>query len=208
MKRTTLKPRDAAWLAETFDRNRSLFGGWRMEAGAGDSSGGSGGDPSNDKDGDKDAGSDDDFKSDHSKRAVLADLAEERKARQALEKEIGDLKKSIAQAFGIKDEGDKGDDVLSTVQQQLADLQRDNAVLALANEHGITEKADIDLLKQSRLEGDALTAMAERLKPAETPSGTPKPDGSQGGKGEPSKPETLPGVPRLAQAFEDAFNTN
>ena len=33
MKRTTLSPEQAAWLAATFDRNRSIFGGFRMEAG-------------------------------------------------------------------------------------------------------------------------------------------------------------------------------
>lgn len=157
---------------------------------------------------------DDDAKG--SKSAVLADLAKERKARQALEAQVADLAPlkdqmtALAAAFGVKPaEGDKGADLLASVQTQLSQIQRDNAVLAAANTHGITEQADLDLLKSSALEGDALTAMAERLKP--TPADgkpTPKPDLSQGGKGDAAKPETLPGVPRMAQAFEDAMNTN
>lgn len=136
---------------------------------------------------------------------------EARKAAEArtkeLEAEFGAMKTALAEAFGVKpDPKNKDADVLATIQQQLAGLQRDNTVLALANEHQITDKDDINLLRESRLEGDALAAMATRLKPAENKPGTPKPDASQGSKGEPTKPDALPGVPRMAQAFDDAMN--
>jgi hypothetical protein len=200
MKNTLLSPRDAAWLTEAFARNRSAFAGFQMMADP----------PADPPEGDDP----DDGKG--GKSAVLADLAKERKARQALEdqvKELAPLKEqmeALAAAFGVKPaEGDKAADTLSTMQAQIAQMQRDNAVLAAASLHGITDQADLDLLKSSALEGDALAAMAERLKPAgDDGKPTPKPDLSQGGKGDDLKPETLPGVPRLAQAFEDAFNTN
>ena len=202
MKRTTLSARDTAWLAETLARRLGKTGLQMMAD-----------DPPKDPPADppKD---DDDGKG--GKSAVLADLAKERKARQALEdqvKELAPLKEqmtALAAAFGVKpDAGNKDADVLATVQARMAQMERDSAVKDAAIAHGITEPKDLELLKSSALEGDALAAMAERLKPvAIDGKPTPKPDLSQGGKGEPLKPETLPGVPRLAQAFEDAMNTN
>lgn len=201
MKRTTLNPRDAAWLSETFERNRSRFGGYRMQADPTDPPADP---PKADPKPDEPLG-------EGGKRALEA----ERTARKALEMQVAELAPlkeqmtALAAAFGVKaNEGDKGADVLATVQQQLAQIQRDNAVLALANEHGITDKGDLELLKSSALEGDALAGMAARLKPAESAPGTPKPDLSQGPKGDQPKPESLPGVPRMAQAFDDAMNTN
>jgi len=202
MKRTTLNPNDVAWLSETFERNRARFGGFKMQLDPATPPA----DPAK-----TDPKPDDEPLGEGGKRALEA----ERTARKALEAQVADLAPlkeqmtALAAAFGVKaDAGDKGADVLATVQQQLAQIQRENAVLALANEHGITDKSDLDLLKSSALEGDALAGMAARLKPADPGPGLPKPDGSQGGKGEPLKPEALPGVPRLAQAFDEALNNH
>ena len=196
MKKNTLSARDAAWLAETLDRRLGKTG-LRMELAPAAP-------PPSDPPADEGEGK-------GSKNAVLADLAKERKARQALEdqvKELAPLKEqmtALAAAFGVKPEvGAKESDVLATVQEQLAQMQRENAVLALANQHGITDQGDVDLLKSSGLSGDALSAMAARLKPAETKPGTPKPDASQGGTGEAQKVDPGPGLPRLQAAYANS----
>lgn len=202
MKSTILSPRDAAWLSDTFARNTARFAGWSMMA-----------DPSSDPAVDPKV----DPKADGagSKDAVLADLAKERKARQALEAQVAELAplkdqmEAFAAAFGVKpDPKAKDGDVLASVQEQLAALQHSNAVLALANQHQIVDADDLALLGDVK-DAEAMGKLAARLaaKKDDGP-GTPKPDLTQGPKGDPSKPDTLPGVPRLAQAFDDAMNTN
>lgn len=195
MKRTTLTPREAAWLSETFARNSSRFAGWSMMADP---------DPKADPPGDPkpDPKPDDEPLGDGGKKALQA----ERDARKALETEIADLKKSIAEAFGVKPSADKDADVLATVQQQLAEMKRESAVLRLANEHQITDADDLALLGATH-DPDAQAKLAARLasKKDDGPS-TPKPDLSQGPKGDTPKPDALPGVPRMAQAFDDAMN--
>ena len=155
--------------------------------GGGSGSGGSGGSEGSGAD---HGGGNDETLGEGGKKALLA----ERNARKALEGEMADLKKNLAAAFGIKDEGDKDGDVLATVQivqTQLADLQHENKVLALANQHKITDNDDLDLLRGTR-DADALAKLAERLAPGDSAddgkqvkgpkkTGTPKPDGSQGG---------------------------
>lgn len=197
-----LSPRDAEWLAQTMQKRRAEFGGWRMEADPGadpaQDAPPTAGDPKPDEAPLGDAG----------KRALDAERDARKEAEgkvKQLESDFGSMKAALLEAFGVKPEkGADNEDVLKQVQAQLAQIQRENAVLALANEHGITEKADIDLLKQSNLEGDALQAMAARLKPADPASGTPKPDSSQGGSGEATKPNPGPGRARLASAYAEA----
>lgn len=205
MKRTTLSPRDAAWLNETFARNSARFAGWKMMA-----------DPDPKTDPVVDPKTDPKSDGAGSPAAVLADLAKERKARQALEAQVAELAPlkdqmvALAAVFGVKADPKAEDgQVLADIKAQVASLQRDNAVLALANAHGITDAADLNMLKASALEGEALDGLAQRLKPtAVDPKSTPKPDLSQGPKGDPVKPDSLPGVPRMAQAFDDAMTTN
>lgn len=153
----------------------------------------------------------DEFKSEHSKATVLADLAKERDARQALEADLNGFKTALTTAFGIKtDSADDDTALLSKLQEQVTQMQQESAVLRLANEHGITDKDDLALLG-SVTDADARGRLAERLaaKGDESPaSGTPKPDLTQGGKGEPAPRESLPGVPRLAQAFDDEMSNH
>lgn len=201
MKRTTLSPRDAAWLNATFVRNASRFGGWKMMAEPEPKP-----DPVIDpKTSPKpDPKPDDEPLGDGGKKALQA----ERDARKALETEMADLKKSIAEAFGVKPASDKDADVLVAVQESLAEIKRESAVLRLANEHQITDKDDLELLAATH-DPDAQGKLAARLaaKKDDGP-GTPKPDLSQGPKGDQPKPDSLPGVPRMAAAFDDAMNTN
>lgn len=203
MQRNLLSPRDAAWLAQTLARNTATYGGWRMEA----DPAAEGGEPDLQPPADPKP----DGLGDAGKKALDAERDARKEAEgkvKQLESDFGAMKTALMEAFGVKpDKGAETTDVLKQVQDQLAQMQRENAVLALANEHGITDKADIDLLKQSGLQGDALAAMAARLKPAETKPGTPKPDASQGGSGEATKPNPGPGLPRLAAAYANSSTT-
>lgn len=206
MKHNLLSTRDSAWLANTMNRRRAEFGGWSMEA-----------DPSATPPappapaGEAKSDGTEVTLGDAGKKAIEA----EREARKAaegkvkqLESDFTTMKSALLEAFGVKpDKGADNSDVLKQVQDQLSQMQRENAVLALANAHGITDQADLDLLKQSNLQGDALAAMAARLKPAEQKPGTPKPDSTQGGSGEPAKPNPGPGLPRLQAAYANSSTT-
>lgn len=208
MKRTILTPRDAAWLTDTFARNRALYAGFRME----DDSDKDGDKPDGEKDqkpdGDKGGGSDDADKDkgdkplgENGEKALRA----ERDARKALESQLSDLKKGLLTALGGDAEKDAEDgDAVAKIQQRLDDMQHENTVLALANEHRITDKDDLDLLRATKDTG-ALTKLAARLATDEddkTDGGskkrTPKPDRSQGGGDD---ADTKPSVARGREMF-------
>lgn len=200
MKRTTLSPRDAAWLANTIQARRRQFAGWSMET---DPAGTppAADPPASGPPSDPPADPADEPLGEPGKRALTAERARAAAAEKAAadtRTELADFKQALASALGVKTD-DGNTDVLASVQQQLAQMQRDNVVLALANEHGITDKSDLELLKGSSLQGDALAAMAARLKPA-SPSGTPLPDPSQGPGGKPPV-DPGPGVARLRHAY-------
>lgn len=127
------------------------------------------------------------------KAAVLADLATERDKRQELEQQVQTLTKAqqaqtdaLAKAFGIKPEETSDTSALAaqvtTLQEQFAQTQHQNAVLSVANEHGITDKDDLTLLTSVKDEATMRTLAARIQKASETP-GTPKPDRTQGGSG-------------------------
>lgn len=128
------------------------------------------------------------------KAAVLADLASERDKRQALEQQVNQLTQAqqaqteaLAKAFGLKPE--ETSDVaalasqVTTLQEQFATANHENTVLSAANAHGITEKADLDLLRAVK-DPQTMRALAQRIA-AQAPSSTPKPDLTQGGQSSP-----------------------
>lgn len=186
MKRTTLTPDQAAWLDATFRRNANLYGGLRMMAdddGDGDDAdkGGDGKEP------DKGAGSGagDEPLGDAGKRALEA----ERNERKALKAELDTLKTGLAAALGTKADAGSDDDktLLDQIQQQIHGMQREAAVLTIANTHKITDEADLALLR-SATDEDAMKRLAERLAPGDEstddkpkPARRPKPDLTQGG---------------------------
>lgn len=186
MKRTpALSSRDAAWLNETFARNRALFGGMTMKLD--DDSGDKPGDDDKSKD---DPGADDKPKSDDDKPLGPGGekaLKAEREATKALKAELGELKTGLAAALGLggDDKKDEGAD-LAAIQKRIDDMQHQNAVLATANEHRITDKDDLALLG-TITDPEAMKKLAERLAPAEeerdAKSRRPKPDRSQAGGG-------------------------
>ena len=149
---------------------------------------------------------------DAGKRALTAER-DARKAAEdatkALQAELADLKGNLAQIFGGKpDAGADGTALVQQLQQQVEQMRHEQEVLALANKHKITDEADLALLRAATVP-DARESLAARLAPtASDETRSPKPDLTQGPKGEPVRAESLPGVPRLAQAFDDAMNSN
>ena len=133
------------------------------------------------------------------KAAVLADLAAERDKRQALEQQVNQLTQAqqqqadaLAKAFGLKPEETSDVAALAAqvtqLQEQFATASHENAVLSAANAHGITDKADLDLLRSVKDE-QTMRALAQRIASQAAPS-TPKPDLTQGGQSSPGATST------------------
>lgn len=135
---------------------------------------------------------------------ILADLASERDKRQAIETQLTTIQTALASAFGI-DAGKQpsADELVADVQKQLTAMQHQSLVDRVARIHGITETDDLEFLASAKDE-EQMGRFAARLKAASAP-GTPKPDGSQGAKGDQNKPDPGPGIARVAAAFEDEF---
>lgn len=178
-----LDPTNPATIQALIDFHRVTFGGWSMEGGEGETGTGDQGgdkpDDTGDKPEDKPFGP-----------SGLKALQSERDARKALESELAQFKAGLASALGLKDKDAKSgsEDIVATLQQQMADLQHNNLVLSLANENEITDKDDLALLRGFKGDEDAIRRLAARLKPAKQtdPEPTngkrrpPAPDHSQG----------------------------
>lgn len=150
-----------------------------------------------------DAPKPDGFKSEESKQAVLADLATERQARKDLEAKFNRL----AEALGGDGKG-KDADLAGMVTQLTQRLE----VSELAREHKITDRDDIATL-MAVSDTEARAKLAARLAPkAADPAPKaepevfprPKPDASQGPKGDPVQPDPEPGLGRLRAAYANS----
>ena len=143
-------------------------------------------------------------------------LRKERERADELEKQLKALQAQfgdIARAFGVKSDKDaSAEDLKASVEQ----VRRELAVERLARTHGITDEDDIAAL--SEVPNEATRAkLAARLSPeAKTGDGDdadskqqtwprPKPDATQGPKGDPQKPDPKPGMPRLSEAVTAAL---
>lgn len=110
---------------------------------------------------------------------------------KSLKGEFDGFKSALAEALGIKPkEGEKGEDALTAVQQQLAAMQHESSVLKLANEHKITDPKDMEILATAK-DADSMKKLAERLAPNKeerdaTSRKRPRPDRAQGGDGQSS----------------------
>ncbi|TSD68125.1 hypothetical protein [Aeromicrobium piscarium] len=188
-----LSPDAQAWLNATFDRNRRKYAGLTMMADgeAGDDADKGDGTDSGEttkgsnakeeakpKTGSGEKG--DEQLGEGGKKALEA----EREERKKLKGELDQFKNSLAEALGIKTEKGDGDgnDLVTTLQQKVEGMQREAAVLKLANEHKITDKDDLELLG-STSDDATREALAKRLAPGENGNGAPKPDRTQGGGG-------------------------
>ena len=144
----------------------------------------------------------DDFKSEESKRSVLADLATERQARKELEGKFSRL----AEALGGNPKAKDAD-----LAEMVSNLTRRLEVSELAREHRITDRDDLEaLLAVTNVEARA--KLAARLAPSAADDKQaepqvfprPKPDASQGPKGDPAKPEPEPGLGRMRAAYAES----
>lgn len=103
-----------------------------------------------------------DFKSEESKASVLADLAKERDARQALEARLDAQNKAFAEALGVT-EGPKSEDLTETVrnlQKQFEASRLEATKLRIAAEKKIPTEYH-DLLTET--DPEKLAAQAEKV---------------------------------------------
>lgn len=141
-------------------------------------------------------------------------LQQEREARGELEKQLKAMQDQfagLAEAFGVKAEkGAKPDETIARLANTVGGIQGELAVERLARRHKITDEDDIAALLAVSDEG-ARAKLAARLAPAdpgpdnEPRPRIPKPDASQGPKGDPAKPDAKPGLSRLTQGVTDAL---
>lgn len=145
----------------------------------------------------------DDFKSEDSKRSVLADLHREREERKALQQQVAEMQQSL----GIVDQLRKAlttpdapaPEDPAALAAQVAEMReklgsttqasrRFDQALTIAEEIGISNVGDLKLIAAQQDEG-AMKALAARLKGV-MPGPTPKPDPSAALSGDP-KPASL-----------------
>lgn len=107
----------------------------------------------------------------------LKALREERAAREKLEKAMQDQRTALLAAFGVEQEK-AGDDIVTTLQQQVAEMRQESLVDRVARRHGITDDTDVELLRSARDEGH-MARLAERLKVSNAGPNVPAPDPSQ-----------------------------
>ena len=141
-------------------------------------------------------------------------LQQEREARGELEKQLKAMQDQfagLAEAFGVNAEkGAKPDETVARLTQTVGDIQKSLQVERLARQNRITDEDDIATLLAVSDEG-ARAKLAARLAPAdpgpdnEPRPRIPKPDASQGPKGDPAKPDAKPGISRLTQGVTDAL---
>ena len=146
--------------------------------------------------------------------ASVKALQQEREARGELEKQLKAMQDQfagLAEAFGVKAEkGAKPDETVARLTQTVGDIQKSLQVERLARQNRITDEDDIATLLAVSDEG-ARAKLAARLAPAdpgpdnEPRPRIPKPDASQGPKGDPAKPDAKPGLSRLSQGVTDAL---
>lgn len=136
-------------------------------------------------------------------------LDREREARRALEGQMTQMREAFAAALGIKQDG-KADpnEAIADLAQKVTDMQHENAVLRLANQHNITDEGDLALLRATK-DDQALGALASRLAGSEEERPkTPKPDSTQGTRDEgDQKVQAAPGLPRLRAAVTEQLAT-
>lgn len=114
----------------------------------------------------------------------------QQQASQALEAKLNQLSDGLKTALGTGDQKASTEDLVVSLQQQLATLQHANLVSELARRHAITDADDIVLLSAQH-DADAMEKLAARLTAprGDDPSragGPPRPDPSQGSRGAPA----------------------
>jgi hypothetical protein len=110
-------------------------------------------------------------------------LRQEREARERLEREVGPLRQqmeALSRVFGGDSTTGKPEDVVATLQQQVAEMRHETLVERVARSHGITDDQDVAVLRAIKDEA-LMGQLAERLKTPKGPS-APAPDPGQGAR--------------------------
>ncbi len=149
-------------------------------------------------------------------------LQAERDARKALEDQVKALTTTqgsnqalmdgLREALGVKSGKTTEAELLTTLQEQMADMQRATLVGQVARANKITDPDQLAKIEAAPNEA-SMKVIAELLADRNTAAaastpGTPRPDASQGGTagGPGSKPDPKPGMGRLRQAYETTSN--
>lgn len=113
----------------------------------------------------------------------LKALREEREARERLEREVGPLRQqmeALRAVFGGEATKGKPEDVVATLQEQVAEMRHETTVERVARSHGITDDDDVAVLRAIKDEA-LMGQLAARLKAPKGPS-APAPDPGQGAR--------------------------
>lgn len=124
-------------------------------------------------------------------------LDAERAARKAVEKELAGIKKAQEKAaeearIAKLSDDEKRDEVAKTATERAETAEAKAAVLEACIEHGITDKADRELL--SSLPADQVEAVAKRIAADAKPAPAGRSGNPVGGAKPKSKPTTLDGA--------------
>ena len=172
-------------LAEIIETHKALFGGFTMTAGTPET-----GNPP--AEGEQQS---DDFKSEHSKQSVLADLAKARLERQALQAQVNELTPfkdqfaKLQEVFAPKQSDDKAEtaDALTEITRRIEASELSAEVERLARTYKIDDDDTVALLKAVP-DKTQREALAKRLAPTEDDKPKdnrrqPRPDPSVGKSG-------------------------
>ena len=166
-------------LAEVVALHREVFGGYRMEAEAGEQASPEETPPA--------AGDDqpDEQLGEAGKKALDAERAQNKDLRQQLAA-VKAFQDGLAKL--VNPDGDPKvtpEDAIKQLGEKVEALTHSNLVKDIAREFGITEKDDIDLLAELKTE-DRIRGLAERLKPADTGGDDDGKKGKRGYRPDPS----------------------
>ena len=141
----------------------------------------------------------DTFKSEESKTSVLADLAKERDARQALEAKIEAQNKAMLAAFGVTEvpKAEDAAEMVATLRKEIADDRRAALIDRLAAAHGIDTAHQVLLTETDPEKLQAQAVMVGALVKAKTatdeiPAFQANPGQGQSGKSSDKKDDSYP----------------
>ena len=130
----------------------------------------------------------DEFKSEESKQAVLADLKAERERRKALQAQVEQFEKERSEAEKANmSELERAQAEANEYKANAEKRARELSVYQLAIDKGLTDQEDIALLEEVESD-EAREKLAQRLADRNSAPNNPKPDLTQGASGKHTPP--------------------
>ena len=130
----------------------------------------------------------DEFKSEESKQAVLADLKAERERRKALQAQVEQFEQAQAEAEKANmTELERAQAEANEYKSEAEKRTRQLSVYQLAMDKGLTDQDDIALLEEVESD-EAREKLAQRLADRNSAPNNPKPDLTQGASGKHTPP--------------------